>query len=56
MRLAFAVALGLISRRAGFSLWWGFGVMVPIVGPLLAIGWIWYMAFARWPRFSGNLP
>jgi len=39
---------GIVSRRAGFSRWWGLLMLLPPIG----IAVIWVFAYAAWP----NLP
>ena len=41
-----AYACGRISRRLGYSAWWGLLIMLPLVGPFI---WAYYVAFASWP-------
>ena len=46
------ICMSLICRKMGFPMLLGFLTIVPGLGSLLALIILWYVAFARWPRWE----
>jgi hypothetical protein len=40
-----AFLAGRVSKKAGYSRWWG----ILFVVPLANVAWVWYLAHADWP-------
>jgi hypothetical protein len=46
------ICLSVICRKMGYSPILGFLAVVPYAGSLIGIVLLWYMAFAKWPRWE----
>jgi hypothetical protein len=46
------ICMSLICRKMGYPPLLGFLAVIPYAGSLLGIVLLWYMAFAKWPRWE----
>ena len=47
-----SICVSLLCRKMGFPAIVGVLTVIPVVGWVLLVGLLWYMAFARWPRWE----
>jgi hypothetical protein len=49
LTLATGIAVGSIARKAGYSVYWGLAILIPVLGALLFIVGPWVLAYIEWP-------
>lgn len=47
----YAICMSLICRKMGYPAIVGAMVIIPVLGWLLLLGLVWYMAYASWPNW-----